>query len=90
MEWLSQSERLSVCERLIVWRSTHAGSGLCGSGGGDIIVCFWCCPGCAVQSGGLPVVDLENGPQQDGSVVGVFRPLPSGSASGPLSAHFRF
>ena len=77
--WLE--ERLSVCERLlIVWRwtcSTHAGSGLCGCGGGVVechrcpcvpfgvdqaVLYYW---HCLWTSGGLPVVGrnfLENGP----------------------------
>ena len=52
---------------------------------------------CLLTSGGLPVVGrnfLENGPleKQDGAVVGVFWPVPSGPTSGPLSilnAHFQ-
>ena len=48
-------ERLSVCERLlIVWRwicSTHAGSGLCGCGGG-VVECHrrHCVPFCVDQA----------------------------------------
>ena len=70
--WLE--EKLSVCERLMnVWRwicSTHAGSELCGCGGGnvnDVIVCLLvlfklCCTIGIVC--GLPMVSqnfLENG-----------------------------
>ena len=80
--------------------STHAGSGLCGSGRGVVechrhpcvpfgvdqaVLYYW---HCLWTSGGRWKFLGE----QDGAVVGVFLPLPSGPASSPLSvlnAHFR-
>ena len=66
---------------------------------------FWCCPGCAVlvalfvdfrwASGGQSkFVGVYMGvlEEQDGTVVGVLWPLPSGPASGSLgilNAHFQ-
>ena len=52
----------------------------------DVIV--WVLVGCCLRMGFRWSVEiswiLE---EQDGAVVGVFLPLPSGSASGPLSMH---
>ena len=65
-----QSERLSVCEwLLIVWRWIACRKwvvSLC------VVLYYW---------HGL----ASGGPPQDGGVVGMFWPLPSGPASGPLS-----
>ena len=77
--WLE--ERLSVCEIVRRWTcSTHAGSGLCGEchrrpcGVDQAVLYYWHCLWTSVLK------------EQDGAVVGVFLPLPSGPAS---SAHFR-
>ena len=92
MVWLE--ERLSVCKRLlIVWRwicSTHIGSGLCGCGGmsSTSLCAFWCWPGCAVLLAlfvgfqWLVKISWRMGllEEQNGTVVGVFWPLPP---SGP-------
>ena len=95
MEWrLSGGERLLIVCRWIC--STHAGSGLFGCDTIDIVCLLvlsrLCCTIGIVC--GLPVgfrwsveISFRTGllKEQDGAVVGVFWPLSSVPASGPLS-----
>ena len=66
---------------------THAGSGFCGCGGA-VVECHQYYWHCLWTSGVLLAVNISwrMGPleEQEGAVVGVFSPLPSGPASSPL------